>query len=66
MWLLVKLTNATFTSSSDEAMKYAEEALVLSQKIHWKKGIALSYRCKGGVEILRANYNNALDYVKKH
>ena len=65
VWLLIKLTNATFTSTPDEAMKHADEALVLSEKIHWKKGIALSYRCKGGVEIVRANYNNALDFCQK-
>ncbi|MEP6950790.1 MAG: tetratricopeptide repeat protein [Ginsengibacter sp.] len=65
VWLLVKLTNATFTSTPDEAAKYADEALALSEKIKWKKGIALSYRCKGGVEIVRANYNNALDYFQK-
>jgi tetratricopeptide (TPR) repeat protein len=65
VWLLVKITNSLFTSTPDEAMKYADEALKLSEKIRWQKGIALSYRCKGGVEIIRADYTNALDYFQK-
>ena len=65
VWLLVKLTNAVFSSTPDEAMAYADEALLLSEKLHWKKGVALSYRCKGGVEIVRANYTTALDYFQK-
>ncbi|MEP7372394.1 MAG: tetratricopeptide repeat protein [Chitinophagaceae bacterium] len=65
VWLLIKLTNSTFTSTPDEAMKYADEALQLSEKIPWKKGIALSYRCKGGVEIVRSNYTVALEYFQK-
>ncbi len=63
--LLVKLTAAVFTSVPDEAMKYADEALNISEKIKWKKGLALSYKCRGGVNLILTNYTKALDDYQK-
>jgi anti-sigma regulatory factor (Ser/Thr protein kinase) len=65
VWLLIKLSTAIFTSTPDEAMQYADEAIALSEKIHWKKGIAVGYKCKGNVELVRFNYTTALDHYQK-
>lgn len=63
--LLVKLTGALYTAAPDEAMKYADEALRIAEQINWKKGMALAYKCRGGVNIVLTNYTKALDDYQK-
>ncbi|MBX2923114.1 MAG: tetratricopeptide repeat protein [Chitinophagaceae bacterium] len=65
VWLLIHLINATFTSQPDEAMQYAEEALAISEKIKWQKGIALSLKIKGGVYLVQSDYMKALDMYQR-
>ncbi len=64
-WLLLQLTNAVFTSTPDEAMRFADEALEISEKEHWDKGIAHSWLTKGGVYYLHSDYLAALDCFLK-
>ncbi|HRN57693.1 MAG TPA: tetratricopeptide repeat protein, partial [Agriterribacter sp.] len=61
VWTLIHLTSATFISNPAEAMQYADEALSVSKKIKWQKGIALSFRVKGGVYLVQSDYMQALE-----
>jgi tetratricopeptide (TPR) repeat protein len=63
--LLTQLTNALFTERPDTAMQCAEEALQLSIRSHWDKGIAYAWLSKGGVCYMRGDYVNALDCFLK-
>lgn len=64
-WLLLQLTKVVFTSAPEEAMEFVEEALVLSEKQHWDKGIAYSWLTKGGIHYLQSDYLAALDCFLK-
>ena len=56
-----KITHSEYT----EAKKYAEEELVISEKIGYKKGIADSYSQIGSVYGILADYPKALGYYQK-
>ncbi len=65
VWTLIHLVNATFTSNPTEAMQYADEALSVSEKIKWQRGIALSLRVKGGIYHVQSDYMKALEIYQK-
>jgi tetratricopeptide (TPR) repeat protein len=50
--------------SADKALEYGEEALRLSRKIGYQKGIAQSYNDLGIVYIDRSSYAKAVEYFK--
>lgn len=62
VWLLLQLTNAVFTSNVEHATQYADQALLLSRKIQWDKGLAYALNGKGSMEYLKTDYASALDY----
>jgi len=51
--------------SSDTAIQYGQEALSLSEKINWEKGIAQSYNDMGIIFIDKSNFAKAIDYFNK-
>ena len=62
---LNKLFGDYIYSSPDTALNYAQQALKLSEKINWKKGIANSFGNLGVCYRLKADYPKALDYYLK-
>jgi tetratricopeptide (TPR) repeat protein len=62
---LLNLANILIYNNPDLSMKYTDEAMQLSQKIKWQKGIALSYRQKGYVYYISSDNLHAMDYYLK-
>lgn len=60
--LLYELSREFFNSDIDRAEKYSNRALFLSEKLGYKKGIALSYNNLGTINYYKAIYNVALSY----
>lgn len=60
--LLYELSREFFNSDIDRAEKYSNRALFLSQKLEYKRGIALSYNNLGIINYYKAIYNVALSY----
>lgn len=52
-------------NNAQEGLKYGEKALLLSQKINWKKGIAQANETLGICHQNLSNYSQALDYFQK-
>ena len=52
-------------SDYDKANEYAQQALQLSNKVNYKKGVATSFYRIGIVHHLRGNYAKALEYYQK-
>jgi tetratricopeptide (TPR) repeat protein len=63
--LLIDLIRAVIYNSPDDAMKYSEEVLDISQKTRWATGTAFGHRYKGLVYYLKGDYVNALDYLQR-
>lgn len=62
---LLKLADATVYTDPVTAMRYADEALSISEEQHWAKGMALSWREKGNVYYAFSDNPAALDcYIK--
>jgi tetratricopeptide (TPR) repeat protein len=62
---LVKLADATVYTDPVTAMRYADEALTISQELHWVKGLAISWRQKGNAYYYFSDDLNAMDcYIK--
>src|ERR1700733_4633280 len=63
--LLIDLIKTIIYNAPDDAMKYSNEILQISQKIKSGSGIAFGYRYKGLVYYLNGDYVNALDYLQR-
>ncbi len=62
------LNDLSFTLTGinpDEGLKYGNQALALSEKLNWKKGIAASYRCIGLTYWSKSDNIKALEYHRK-
>ena len=62
---LLNLANIVIYNNPDSSMKYTDEAMQISQKIKWQKGIALSFRQKGYVYYISSDNLQAMDYYLK-
>src|SRR5690242_12201766 len=62
---LLNLADAIVYDNTDSAMRITNDALALSQRLHWRKGIALSYNQKGTVYYVLSDNLNAMDYFQK-
>lgn len=60
--LLYELSREFFNSDIDRAEKYCNRALFLSERLDYKKGIALSYNNLGIINYYKAIYSAALSY----
>jgi two-component system, sensor histidine kinase PdtaS len=60
--LLYNLSKEFFNSDIDRAEKYSNRALFLSERLGYKKGIAMSYNNLGIINYYKAVYNVALTY----
>ncbi|MCX6146038.1 MAG: histidine kinase, partial [Candidatus Kapabacteria bacterium] len=49
----------------DLGIKYANEALVLSEKLKWQKGFGWSYGCLGNCYYVKSDYATSLSYYYK-
>jgi len=63
--LLHDLSREFFSNDLERAMKYTNRALFLSEKLDYKKGIALSYNNLGIIHYYKAIYSQALEYHDK-
>lgn len=63
--LLVNLAYGYYSINPDEGIKYGLQGILLSEKIQWKKGIALSSKNLGVCYWSKSNYPIALDYYFK-
>jgi tetratricopeptide (TPR) repeat protein len=63
--LLAKLSFEYYGFNTDLGIKYGEQALVLSQKLGWKKGIAWAYNSIGSNWAIKSNYPRALECYMK-
>ncbi len=62
---LLNFANIIIYNNPDSCMKYSEEAMQISQKIKWQKGIALSFREIGYVYYISSDNLQAMDYYLK-
>ncbi|WOD43701.1 tetratricopeptide repeat-containing sensor histidine kinase [Hwangdonia lutea] len=62
---LIKLSYNINNINSDSALVYIDKALLLSEKLNWGKGIALSYRQKGLIFYYKSDYFSALMFSQK-
>jgi len=60
--LLYELSREFFNSDIDRAEKYSNRALFLSERLDFKRGIALSYNNLGIINYYKAIYSVALGY----
>jgi signal transduction histidine kinase len=63
--LILKLSMAYYGLNPDKMMQYANESLVLSSKLNFKKGIGESYKLIGAVNYSKGNFTEAEDYFTK-
>jgi tetratricopeptide (TPR) repeat protein len=62
---LLKLADATVYTDPATAMRYADEAMDISRKNHWAKGIALALRQRGNVYYVFRDNPAAMDcYIR--
>jgi len=62
---LLRLADAIVYTDAPTAMRYADEALAISEEQHWTKGIALSWRQKGNAYYVFSDNPAAMDcYIK--
>ena len=62
---LLNFANIIIYNNPDSCMKYSEEAMQISYKINWQKGIALSFREIGYVYYVSSDNLQAMDYYLK-
>lgn len=58
---LVFLSKGFNNKNTDSSMLMANEALILSQDLKWKRGIAYAHTCIGWCYFVRGNYGKALE-----
>ncbi len=63
--LLYDISQQYWSSNESKALEYAEQLYLLSEKINYKKGICLSYRCRGYTKSFHSDYQQALYYFLK-
>ena len=63
--LLIQLGNTIRNSNVEEAIKYTEEALFISNRLKWRKGQASSYRQLGAIAQSKGDLVNSLEYFHK-
>src|SRR3954453_17503254 len=62
---LLNLADAIVYDNTDSAMRYTNNALALSERLKWRKGVALSYNQKGNVYYVLSDNLSAMDYFQK-
>jgi signal transduction histidine kinase len=63
--LLARLSFEYYGLNTDLGIKYGEQALELSEKLHWNKGIGMAYNSLGANWAIKSNYPKAFDcYLK--
>lgn len=62
---LLTLSKSNYGISTTKMLDYAQEALSLSQKINYKKGIAESFKFQGTANYLLGNFKNAENHYSK-
>lgn len=62
---LLALSKSNYGISTTKMLDYAQEALSLSQKINYKKGIAESFKFQGTANYLLGNFKNAENHYSK-
>ena len=62
---ILNLANILIYTNPDSAMKHTNEAMQLSEKIKWNRGLALCFRQKGYVYYISSDYVQAMDYYVK-
>ncbi|WP_162127833.1 histidine kinase dimerization/phosphoacceptor domain -containing protein [Flavobacterium phycosphaerae] len=63
--LLLDIANAYNESNPDKAFAYAKEALVLSSKINFQKGVALAHTTFGKIYNGKGDFNVAITHITK-
>src|SRR5438067_498915 len=59
--ILLEMNKSAVNANPEEAIKYSNEALVLSEKIHFAKGKALAYKRNGVGYYMQSKYPETLD-----
>ncbi len=62
---LITLALALEGSKPDQAFTYANEALLLSQSLDFKRGTSICYHTMGSLKFDQGDYDKALDYLFK-
>jgi len=62
--VLLNLSSNLLLSNPEQSMKYAKQAIVLSEKFNLKKCMISAYQNIAGYYYYRADYNNAIQYMK--
>lgn len=62
---LFRLVSLTYTINPAESDSYLNEAMLLSKKIKWQRGIALSYKLKGGVAYVKSDFTGSLKFSQQ-
>jgi tetratricopeptide (TPR) repeat protein len=63
--LLYSLARAFVSLNPDEAMRYADSTLLISQKISWTKGTGLAYINKARIYRYKSDYAAGLEFSRK-
>ena len=63
--LTLKLSMAYYGLNPDKMLQYANESLLLSDKLNFKKGVGESYKLIGAVNYSKGNFAEAEDYFTK-
>jgi signal transduction histidine kinase/tetratricopeptide (TPR) repeat protein len=63
--MLNRLSSLNYYIDSNKSFKHAKSALLLSQKLHYKKGTAYAYNNIGICYLLKSDFPKSLNYVYK-
>lgn len=63
--ILYALSKAYWGNNSEKAEDYANQSLLISEKLNYKKGIGNSYNSFGVINDYKGNYTLSLTYYKK-
>ena len=63
--LTLKLSMAYYGLNPDKMLQYANESLLLSEKLNFKKGVGESYKLIGAVNYSKGNFTEAENYFTK-
>lgn len=65
VWLLNEISTSLWYSSPDSAAQFAQQALQLSEQLHYQEGMALSYNNLGIVYGALGEQDKAVDYHQR-